>query len=144
MAEGIKDKVAIIGMGCTPFGEFWDKGVEELIEDATYEALGDAKIELKDIQAAWLGTTRGGFLTEGNMTITGLLLSSTLQLQYIPITHVENACATACDAMRGAAYGIASNSYDITLAIGVEKLKDSGFGGLGSQYPGKWHPVYGV
>ena len=28
MAEGIKDKVAIIGMGCTKFGELWDKGLE--------------------------------------------------------------------------------------------------------------------
>ena len=48
MAAGIKDSVAIIGMGCTRFGELWDKGVEDLMLDATHEALADAGIELKD------------------------------------------------------------------------------------------------
>jgi hypothetical protein len=47
--EGIKDKVAIVGMGCTKFGERWDKGVEDLIVEAAYEALEDAGIEHKDI-----------------------------------------------------------------------------------------------
>ena len=42
MATGIKDKVAIIGMGCTRFGERWDCGPEELIVEAFGEALGDA------------------------------------------------------------------------------------------------------
>lgn len=144
MAESIKDKIAIIGMGCTQFGELWDQGIETLMEEATFEALEDAGLDLKDIQAAWLGTTRGGFLTEGSMTITGLLLSSTLQLQYIPVTHVENACGTGAEALRGAAYALAAKVYDIVLAIGVDKLKDAGFGGLGTVYPGKWHPVYGV
>ena len=55
MAPGIKDKVAIIGMGCTRFGELWDKGPEDLMVDAFKEALEDAKIEKKDIQAAWQG-----------------------------------------------------------------------------------------
>ena len=56
MMSGIRDKVAIIGMGCTRFGELWDKSQSDLIIDATQEALEDARIELKDIQAAWLGT----------------------------------------------------------------------------------------
>ena len=53
--EGIKNKVAIIGMGCTKFGERWDADAEDLMVEAFTEAIEDAGIELKDIQAAWLG-----------------------------------------------------------------------------------------
>ena len=49
MAEGIKDKVAIVGMGCTKFGERWDMGVEDLLVEAAYEAFQDAGIQPKDI-----------------------------------------------------------------------------------------------
>ena len=88
--RGIKDKVAIIGMGCTKFGELWDKGVDDLIIEAAYEAFEDAGIEPKDVQAAWLGTVFSGH--------TALSLSSPLKLQYIPVTRVENMCATVyCD-----------------------------------------------
>ena len=56
MATGIKDKVAVIGMGCTRFGERWDVGAEELMVEAFQECITDAGIESKDIGAAWLGT----------------------------------------------------------------------------------------
>ena len=56
MATGIRDKVAIIGMGCTKFGERWDVGAEELMQEAFIECIGDAGIEKKEIGAAWLGT----------------------------------------------------------------------------------------
>ena len=56
MATGIKDKVAIIGMGCTRFGERWDVGAEELMVEAFSECLDDAGIDPMEIQAAWLGT----------------------------------------------------------------------------------------
>jgi len=48
MATGIKDKVAIIGMGCTRFGERWDVGAEELMVEAFKECLEDAGIDKKD------------------------------------------------------------------------------------------------
>ncbi len=119
--ESIKDKVAIVGMGCTRFGERWDMGVEDLLVEAAYEAFHDAGIEPKDIQAAWLGTVFSG--------ITALTMSP-LGLQYIPMTRVENMCATGSEALRGAAYAVASGACDIALAIGVEKLKDSGQTGV--------------
>ena len=56
MATGIKDKVAIIGMGCTRFGERWDVGAEELMVEAFQECLADAGLEKKDIEAAWFGS----------------------------------------------------------------------------------------
>ena len=119
--ESIKDRVAIIGMGCTRFGERWDMGVEDLLVEAAYEAFEDAGIQPKDIQAAWLGTVFSG--------ITALTMSP-LGLQYIPMTRVENMCATGSEALRGAAYAVAAGVCDIALAIGVEKLKDSGQTGV--------------
>src|SRR3989304_3297032 len=56
MATGIRDKVAIIGMGCTRFGERWDVGPEALMVEAFEEAVGDAGIGKEEIEAAWLGT----------------------------------------------------------------------------------------
>ena len=117
--EGIRDKVAIVGMGCTKFGERWDMGVEDLLVEAAYEAFQDAGIEPKDIEAAWLGTVFSGLSA---MTL------SPLGLQYIPVTRVENMCATGSEALRGASYAIMAGMCDIALAVGVEKLKDSGRG----------------
>lgn len=119
--EGIKDKVAIVGMGCSKFGERWDKGVEDLIVEAAYEAFEDAKIEPKDIQAAWIGTVFSG--------LSSITLSP-LQLQFIPMTRVENMCATGSEALRAATYAVAAGVCDIALAVGVEKLKDSGQTGV--------------
>lgn len=118
----IKDKVAIIGMGCTKFGELWGKSVNDLIIDATFEACEDAGVELKDVEAAWLGTVFSGH--------TALSLSPPLKLQYIPVTRVENMCATGTEALRAAAYAVAAGACDIALAVGVEKLKDTGWTGV--------------
>ena len=122
--SGIKDRVAIIGMGCTKFGERWDASSADLMVEAAYEAYADAGVEGKDIQAAWLGTV--------SSFRTGQPLADALKLDYIPISRVENACATATDAFRNACYAVAAGIYDIVLALGVEKLKDSGLFRLGS------------
>jgi acetyl-CoA C-acetyltransferase len=125
--EGIKDKVAIIGMGCCKFGENWEQSVEDMMIDATYEAYEDAGVGPEDIQAAWFGNI---WLGE-----TGQILASPLKLRFIPVTHVENACATGSEALRGACYAVASGACDIALAIGAEKLKDTGFMGLPQTRP---------
>ncbi|VVQ15326.1 acetyl-CoA acetyltransferase [Pseudomonas fluorescens] len=131
MASGIKDKVAIIGMGCSRFGERWDVGTEQLINEAVGEALKDAGIEPAQINAAWFGSA----LDQANVGNSAIPLSIALRLQGIPVTRVENMCATGTEALRGAAYAVASGAVDIALAVGVEKLKDTGFGGL--PVPGK-------
>ena len=126
MATGIKDKVAIIGMGCTRFGERWDKGAEELMVEAFEEGLSDAGIEKNQIEAAWFGTC----MEEVSVGKSAIPLATTLRLPFIPVTRVENYCATGTEAFRGACYAVASGAYDICLALGVEKLKDTGYGGL--------------
>jgi len=113
-------------MGCTKFGERWDAGAEDLMVEAFTEAIEDAGIEPKDIQAAWSGTE----YTEVSVGHSGLDLAQALKLPFIPVTHVENMCASGSEALRGACYAVASGACDITLAFGVEKLKDVGYGGL--------------
>ena len=127
MADGIKDKVAIIGMGCTQFGELWNKSPEDLMIDAFKEVIQDAGIEKKDIQAAWQG---GPEFTAGSVGDSALPLAQTLKLPFIPVTKVENMCASGSEAFRGACYAVASGSCDIAMALGMEKLKDTGYGGL--------------
>lgn len=119
----IRDKAAIVGMGCTSFGERWDQGVGDLIIDAAYECLEDAGMEPGDIQAVWAGTLRSG--------LSGTVVADALKLRSVPITRVENHCASGHEALRNAALGVASGLYDRVLAIGYEKLKDTGFPGMG-------------
>ena len=126
MAEGIKDKVAILGMGCTRFGERWDCGAEDLMIEAVVECLEDAGIEKKDIDACWFGD----YYDEINIGKASMVVANTLKLPFLPVTRVENMCASGTEALRGAAYAVASGSCDIALALGVEKLKDTGYGGL--------------
>ena len=141
MATGIKDKVAILGMGCSRFGERWDAGTEHLLAEAFEEALGDAGIERDRIEAAWFGSCMDG----NNVGNSAIPASVALRLDGIPVSRVENMCATGTEALRGAAYAVASGAVDIALAIGVEKLKDTGYGGLPTPYKGTlndlWMPL---
>src|ERR1700684_664995 len=121
-SKGIKDRVAIIGMGCTKFGEHWDKGPEDLLVEAASQAYESAGMQPEDVDAYWLGTMGSG--------VSGLTLSEPLKIQYKPVTRVENMCATGSEALRNACYAVASGAFDVAMAIGVEKLKDSGFSGL--------------
>jgi len=109
-------------MGCTPFGERWDKSVGDLLVDAATEAVASAHIDIKDVDAYWFGT-----LFSGN---SGLTLSRPLKIDYKPVSRLENFCATGSEAFRNACYAVASGAYDVAMAIGGEKLKDSGYSGL--------------
>jgi len=126
MATGIKDKVAVIGMGCCKFGERFDADGERLVVEAFTECLEDAGIEKKNIGAAWFGTA----MPDVGMGRGGGKLAQILKLPFIPVTRVENFCATGTETLRGAAYAVASGAHDICLAVGAEKLKDTGFAGL--------------
>lgn len=138
MASGIKDKVAILGMGCSKFGERWDAGAEELIVEAFEEASLDAGIDTSQIDAAWFST----HIESINVGKGGLPLSTTLRLPNIAVTRVENFCASGSEAFRGAVYAVASGACDIALALGVEKLKDTGYGGLPASEQGSLNPLW--
>ena len=126
MPRGVKDKVAILGMGCSQFGERWDAEADDLMVEAYLEALADAGIETKQIDAAWLATA----IEDQHVGKSAVPLARALRLPFIPVTRVENFCASGTEAFRGAVYAVASGAADIALALGVEKLKDTGYGGL--------------
>ena len=122
-SHGIADRVAIVGMGCTPFGEHWSKSAEDLLIDAVGECLASVPgVSQDDVDAYWLGTLGSGQ--------SGLTLSRALATGYKPVTRVENYCASGSESFRNACYAVASGAYDVVMATGVEKLKDSGFSGL--------------
>lgn len=123
-SHGIKDRVAIVGMGCTKFAEHWDKSADDLIIDATNELFSTTGVGKQDVDAYWLGTAQTG--------MAGITLSIPLKLEGKPVTRVENFCATGSEAMRQAAYAVASGAYDLVAAVGVEKVKDGGYQGLNS------------
>jgi acetyl-CoA C-acetyltransferase len=125
--RGIRDRVAIVGMGCTAFGERWEKSAEDLLLDAATDAFESAGVDKDTVDAYWLGTMGSG--------TSGLMLSRPLRLDYKPVTRLENMCATGSEALRNAAYAVASGAVDVAMAIGVEKLKDGGFSGLTSTPP---------
>ena len=128
-SHGVRDRVAIVGMGCTSFGERWDKSLDDLIVDAAVDAYASAGVAKADVDAYWLGTAQGG--------MSGITLARPLQLDNKPVTRVENYCATGSEALRAAAYAVASGAYDVAMAVGVEKVKDGGYQGLNaSPVPG--------
>ncbi len=120
--RGIKDQVAIIGMGCTQFGEKWDESVDDMVIEAAHAAYDSAGIVQDDIDAFWVGTLGSG--------TSGLTISKPLKIDYKPVTRVENMCASGSEAFRNAAYAVASGAFDVVMALGVEKLKDNGMSGL--------------
>ncbi len=121
-SNGIKDRVAIVGMGCTAFGERFDRGLDDLIIEGCDDAFASAGVDKQDIDAYWFGTAQSG--------MSGITLARPLQLEGKPVTRVENYCATGSEALRQAAYAVASGAYDIAMAVGAEKVKDSGYAGL--------------
>ncbi|HZY31560.1 MAG TPA: acetyl-CoA acetyltransferase [Candidatus Methylomirabilis sp.] len=138
----IRDKVAIIGVGATQFGEHFEQGYSDLIVEAAYEAFEDANVSPSRIQAAWLGTCfpdSGGY--QGN---AGASLADALSLYHVPISRVANYCATGTDAFRNACFAVASGLYDIVLVVGAEKMRDvTAREGLVGQLAETGHPVHG-
>ncbi len=114
----MRDKVAVIGMGCTKYDDHFDKTGEDLLVEACYDAFQDAGVSQDDIQAGWLG---GG--------ITGQTLAHALKLNFIPVTRVENWCATGGDVFRNAAGFVAAGLYDMVLVAGFTALGDAAGGG---------------
>jgi acetyl-CoA C-acetyltransferase len=121
-SRGIRDRVAIVGMGCTEFGEHWERSTDDLLIESVNAASTSAGLPVGDVDAFWLGTYASG--------ISGLTLSRPLRLRGKPVSRLENMCATGSEALRNACYAVASGAYDTAMAVGVEKLKDSGYSGL--------------
>jgi acetyl-CoA C-acetyltransferase len=140
MPIGIKDKVVVLGMGCSRFGERWDASPEDLMVEAYTEAMTEAGIEPAQLDAGWFST----HMSDVGTGRGGIPMGIALRLPNIGVTRVENFCAGGSEAVRAAVYAVAAGACDIAIALGVEKLKDTGYGGLpvatvGTYIP-QWYP----
>jgi acetyl-CoA C-acetyltransferase len=114
-------RVAIVGAGMTPVAEHFALGIKDLVPMAVTEMAGtvDKGLDRGDIEAAWFGelSTTDGFPSG--------ILADSCGLLDIPVTHVENACATGQDALRNAVLGIASGYVDVALVVGADKVRET-------------------
>ena len=114
-------EVYIVGIGMTGLGKFVDQSVKDLSKQSVSAALNDAGIELDKIQAAWFSNTRQALL-EGQNAIRGQCALRPLGLQRVPITNVENACASGSSALLQAVAHIRADMCDLALVVGTEKM----------------------
>jgi acetyl-CoA C-acetyltransferase len=118
----MKPEAAIIGAGCTQFGELFDKSYNDLIVEASWEAFLEAGILPGQIGGAWLSTAFPEVgVYKGR---SGLDVTEALGLHGIPITRVSNYCASAGDAFRNAVNALMAGDVDVALVVGVEKQRD--------------------
>ena len=113
--------VFIAGIGMTSLGKFVDKSVKQLTSEAVSLALADANAQQSDIQAAWFSNTRQGLL-EGQNGIRGQCALRPMGFSGIPITNIENACASGSSALLQAVAHIRAQMCDIALVVGAEKM----------------------
>src|SRR3982074_3146970 len=116
-SNGIRDRVAIVGMGCTSFGERWDKSVSDLLVESSQDALNSANVPVDAVDAFWLGTL---FWGRG-----GLTLSPPFKLGYKPVSRLENYCATGSEAFRNACYAVGFGAYQLAMANGADTREDT-------------------
>jgi acetyl-CoA acyltransferase len=114
-------EVAILGVGAHPTGQFTDKPLKDLAYTAIWGALDDAGVAPADIEVAYVGNSLGGLLT-GQEGVRGQVVLQHSGITGIPVVNVENACASAATALRGAWLEVASGSADVAIAVGVEKM----------------------
>ncbi len=121
-SKWLKDRVAIVGMGWTPFGEHFQWDYTDLLKLAAADAMADAGIGREEISAAWLGTAfPDAGVYRGR---SGMDLAESLALFDVPITRLSNYCATGAEAIRGGINSLLSGESNAVLVAGVEKLRD--------------------
>lgn len=115
------NEVAIVGAGMIPFGELFDQSIKEMVPRAVSAAVAsvDKGLDRGEIEAAWLGQLQpvDGFPAG--------LLADSCGLLDIPVTRVENACATGNDAVRNAAHAVAAGIAEVVLVVGVDKTRET-------------------
>jgi len=119
-------RVAVVGVGQSRFGELWDKGFRDIVLEAGKEALEDADLEGKEIEAIFVGNMSGGRYL-GQEHIAALIADYAGLAEFgIPATRVEGADASGGLALRQAYMAVASGMHDIVIAAGAEKVTDVG------------------
>ncbi len=117
----MRQNAYIIGVGMTSFGNHMDVGFNQLAVAAISEALADAGLDKKQLQAVYMGTAAAPVIT-GQVCIPGQVVLRTMGVGGIPVINVENACATSSTAFQQACTMVTAGLYDVVLAVGCDKL----------------------
>ncbi len=115
--------VYIIGADTIKFGKYLDSTISQLAEKTVFPCLADACLDKKNIQALYFANSAWGEYRR-QVCIRGQVALRPLGIDNIPITNIENACAGGSTAFHHAWLGVASGLYDVTMALGVEKIYD--------------------
>lgn len=107
--------VAVAGIGLVRWKRYLDQEIYDFGSEAILNALKDAGMEWKEIQAAFCGSVYQG-------TGSGHQVIKEIGMTGIPIVNVENACSSGASAFRLAYQSVAAEMYDIVLAAGFEKM----------------------
>jgi acetyl-CoA C-acetyltransferase len=119
-------EVAIVGIGCTKFGEMWDKSFRDLFIEAGLMALKDAELSGAQIEALYGGNMSAGMFLEQEHIGALIADYSGLTANYVPSTRVEAACASGGLALRSGIIAVASGYHDVVISAGIEKMTDVG------------------
>ncbi|MHC1572915.1 MAG: thiolase domain-containing protein [Candidatus Syntropharchaeales archaeon] len=141
--------VAIIGVGCTRFGELWDYSFRDLVVEAGLRAIVDARITGEEIDAIYLGNMSAGmFIEQEHIASVVADHAGVASDLHTPVTRVEAGCASGALALRSGIMAVASGWHDIVIAAGVEKMTDVPSGlaeeALSSSADREWEGVYGA
>lgn len=117
----MKQNAYIAGVGMTSFGKHIDRGLKSLTIEAINQALNDAGLEGKDLEAAYMGNAAAGIIV-GQICVPGQVALREIGIGHIPVVNIENACASASTAFNQACSMVTSGLYDVVLATGAEKL----------------------
>lgn len=129
--------IYIVGIGMTPFGRHLDRSIKDLTREAVTDALGDAGLGVDDLEGAWFANAAQSVL-EGQGSIPGEIALRHMGIQEIPVTNVENACASASTALDQAATWLEAGRGGVALAVGVEKMFHEDKAKMMSVFDGGW------
>jgi acetyl-CoA acetyltransferase len=113
--------ILIAGTGATRFGKFPERKLRELVAEAVGQALRDAGLEGKAIEAVFFGNAAAGLLT-GQEMIRGQVEMQMTGIQGVPVFNIENACASASSALHLACQAVEAGRYGTVLVVGAEKM----------------------
>ena len=117
----MSEAVYILGVGMIRFGKWLDRGIKDMTREALDLVLEDCGLARADLQAAWFSNTGWGIFSFQH-SIRGQVALSANGLQGIPVTNVENACASGSTALHAGWTAIKAGLYDCVLSIGAEKM----------------------
>jgi len=115
------EDIYVVGVGMTPFGRLLDTSIKDMTRQAVEAALADARLEADALQGAYFANASQGHM-EGQQMIRGQVALRSMGIGGIPVTNVENACASGSSAFSLAVNFIRAGEGDVALAVGAEKM----------------------